>query len=734
MNKLCFLLSVGILCIISNYSYSQLIIGTNLTPQQWVQNVLIGQGLTVSNVTYSGMSNAAGTFSGNTNIGLLSGVLLTSGDIDNAPGPNMSSSTSTDNNSPYTDSDLASTATGTLNDVCILEFDFIPQSDSIQFRYVFASEEYNEFVNTSFNDVFGFFLSGYGINGPYTNGAINIALIPNSGLPVSINNVNNGNANGPSSGPCMNCAYYVDNAQVPNSSATINYDGFTQVLTAYAGVTPCKTYHIKLCIADVSDPNYDSGVFLEANSFSSATISTTTTYVNPANPNMVAPIAVEGCRKAEITFKMPTARVDSQFVKIKDILIGSAIYNTDYTLDNYNPIDSTVLILPYHFQGTLTIDPLYDGIPEGIETMGINFRTSLCTDSIDTTLMFQIYDYEYITMTAKNDTAVCESDVQLWVNAVGGAPPYSAQWSPIQTLNDPNSLTPIASPFQTTTYQVVLKDSTRCSVKSDSIKVTYNKIPMISFKPSEFSACDSLTVQFTNNTSPSNQSYLWKFGDGDSSILENPIHTYYYNEVVPSYNVTMTALSPEGCSSTYTVPGLITLHPSPVAAFVAVPDSTSTADSIIVFSNNSSLAATSFFWMFGDKNNSSSTELHPTFMYDDPGEYTVWLYVMSPYGCKDSTSAIVTVTQELDYELTFPNVITPNGDGKNDVLKITNLENFTSSELLVYDRWGKKIFEASPYQNNWDAGNAADGVYYYIITYKKKKNLLKYDGTLTILR
>jgi len=135
-----------------------------------------------------------------------------------------------------------------------LEFDFIPSSDSVEFRYVFASEEYPEFVNASFNDVFGFFISGQNpTGGAYSN--LNIARIPGTNLPISIDNVNS----------TSHSQFYINNS----GNSRIVFDGMTFVLTAKALVVPCQTYHIKIAIGDVMDGIYDSGVFLEASSFTS---------------------------------------------------------------------------------------------------------------------------------------------------------------------------------------------------------------------------------------------------------------------------------------------------------------------------------------------------------------------------------------------------------------------------------------------------------------------------------
>ncbi|HRN98547.1 MAG TPA: choice-of-anchor L domain-containing protein, partial [Flavobacterium sp.] len=266
------LLSAFILLI--TFSARAQLVGTNTqTPAQLVQNVLLGGGVTVSNVTFNGSAIMAGQIRDQasffntgiipTNIGLQSGILLTTGKGTVAIGPNNSGSTTDPTDSPMGgDADLLQIATGSINTKAVLEFDFIPLGETVTFQYVFGSEEYLEWVGSDYNDVFGFFLSGPGIAGPFSNGAVNIAVLPTTPpTPVSINNVNN----------VSNPLFYVNNGTgtTPAVNTSIQYDGFTTVLTATATVQCGQTYHIKLAIANVGDPSLDSGVFLKANSFNS---------------------------------------------------------------------------------------------------------------------------------------------------------------------------------------------------------------------------------------------------------------------------------------------------------------------------------------------------------------------------------------------------------------------------------------------------------------------------------
>ncbi len=266
MNKLYnFRFNIVLLFFFSTLSASaQIIVDSTFSPNQLVQT-LLGGGITTSNISFTGDTiHASGFFSDSGGgFGITSGIMLTSGTVSNAPGPNSQDAASMDNLQPG-DQLLNQYTNGidTTQDATILEFDFTSTSDSVEFNYVFGSEEYNEFVNMGYSDLFGFFISGPGIVGSQ-----NIALVPSTTIPVSIDNINNGYTpvGQLSTGPCMNCQYYIDNFM----GTVMEYDGYTTVLTAKAGVIPCETYHLKLVIADVGDGVYDSNVFLEAGSFKS---------------------------------------------------------------------------------------------------------------------------------------------------------------------------------------------------------------------------------------------------------------------------------------------------------------------------------------------------------------------------------------------------------------------------------------------------------------------------------
>jgi hypothetical protein len=237
----------------------------SLTPEA-ILDFLIGTGVTVENIKITGAKEAIGSFSGGISegIGIEEGVILSSGNIADAAGPNDSDNTGQalgqpgdqdldallENSNTTNTTNDASNTTNTTNDAVVLEFDFTPENEQFLFEYVFASEEYNEFANSSFNDIFAFFLNEE-----------NIALIPGTTTPVAINNIN----------ATENSAFFRNNdrdditGELPFNT---EFDGFTTILAARGFVTPGQTQHLKIVIADTTDGIYDSAVFLKAGSLS----------------------------------------------------------------------------------------------------------------------------------------------------------------------------------------------------------------------------------------------------------------------------------------------------------------------------------------------------------------------------------------------------------------------------------------------------------------------------------
>lgn len=418
----------GAICIsllIAYFGNAQLLVDVTQTPEDLVQNVLLGAGVTVSNVTFNGLpgninSNIQiGYFNATTaNVGIGEGVLLCSGDANMAVGPNDDGGSTLPAGGILgpgdPDLELLLNNLFPSNDAAVLEFDFVPAGDSISFNFVFGSEEYLEFVFSAYNDMFGFFLSGPGISGPFSGGAENIALIPGTTQPVSIDNVND----------VVNPAFYVDNGDgftSPfNTDPTyIQFDGFTTVLAARALVQCGETYHIKIAVADAGDEILDSGVFLEGGSFASAGLVNVNVNTVSASGTMV-----EGCTDAELVISRGDTTGD---LTVDLTLSGTATNGVDYTL-----IPSPIVIPAGSSSVSFPLSAFQDNISDGPEE--IIFTTTYvnaCGDTAFSTATVTILEYDPIVVTGTPDQFLdCSLDsIPLSASASGGFGNLVYSWS-----------------------------------------------------------------------------------------------------------------------------------------------------------------------------------------------------------------------------------------------------------------------------------------------------------------
>lgn len=260
--KRCFLLFF----FITNFSFSQTITTSeSYTPMQLVQDVLFNTSCaTISNVSVSGGNFASGEqsfgyFNSNgSSFPFADGIILSTGKIVNAQGPNSFISDDGGSMGWTGDSDLnqALGVTNTLN-ATILEFDFIPLGSQISFDYIFSSEEYHGTATCQYSDGFAFLLKAVG-----DTNYQNLAVIPNTTIPVKVTSVH---PEIPGGCPAQNEQYFESFNDVNHPT---NFNGQTKILTAQATVNPGTTYHIKLVIADEGNYRYDSAIFLKGSSFS----------------------------------------------------------------------------------------------------------------------------------------------------------------------------------------------------------------------------------------------------------------------------------------------------------------------------------------------------------------------------------------------------------------------------------------------------------------------------------
>ena len=426
-------------------SVAQITVVGGQTAQQ-LADQLAGPNITVTNAVLTGGAAASGNFSGvNPSIGFDSGVVLSTGNVASSEGPNNAANSGENLGEPGTAQMTALVNTANSFDAITLEFDFEVQSSSIQFNYVFASEEYPEYAppnNSGFNDVFAFYISGPGITGEE-----NIALVPNSTSPVSINNIN----------PVTNNQYYVDNT----GGVDVQFDGFTTILEAKrSNLTACEVYHLKLVIADGGDGSYNSAVFLQENSLVQGIVDVETQTVNSDN------IALEGCIPASFTFSYDD--ISNQDRIINFVVGGSAVNGVDFQF-----VDSAMTIVAGDTSATIYIDAFSDGITEGQESVWIIYQPAACAD-FDTAFLF-INDAQPIDFSLDGFDLGCFGDNsgEIQVNASGGFPPYTYNIT-YPDNSQADLLTNPITALEAGTYTVQVTDSYGCQADALVIGGVYD--------------------------------------------------------------------------------------------------------------------------------------------------------------------------------------------------------------------------------------------------------------------
>lgn len=483
---------------------AQIVVASNSNANQLAQT-LAGTGVTISNVQLNCPGTATGTFTcSNCNVGMGSGIVLTSGDATLVAGPNNSSGITGLGTGGAGDADLDNVSSAATYDACILEFDMQVLSDSVEFRYVFGSEEYLEYVNGGYNDVFAFFISGPGIAGQQ-----NIALVPGTATPVTIDNVNDVNYS----------QYYVDNGDgfftSPNNTDPyyIQYDGFTTVLTAKKkGLQPCSTYHLKLAIADAGDNVLDSGVFLEANSLTSNAVQVDDATTNGSGGGGGVSNAMEGCIDGSVRFFIETP-IPQPYV-IHYGIGGTATNGVDYTF-----IADSIILPANDSDVYLTIHPISDGLVEGTENLILYLYNSCNSIPYDSSVLLIVDSFG---LAVSGDTSICAGQsAQIYA---GGS--FNYVWQPAASLDNNLIPSPTATPATSTTY-VVTTNIAGC-ISSDSVRVTVIP-PPFSVTAADVNNCGNPTAQLnaTVTGTPVNGNpfqYSWTLpATLNNATIQNPV-------------------------------------------------------------------------------------------------------------------------------------------------------------------------------------------------------------------
>lgn len=451
---------------------------TKINPTELVQEKLLGKGIQALNVKYSGFEDALGFFTCDStkknDLGFNKGIILTTGNANDAKGPNSSTHSSSANYTPGdTDLEKILEKKSTTYDAAVLEFDFIPTSDTLKFKFFFASDEYPEFVGNKYNDVFAFFISG-----PGYDSMKNIALLPGDSQVVNINNIN----------PYKNQHYYVDNLDGKN----IEFDGYTRVFIASAKVQPDQVYHIKIAIADVADQEFDSGVFLEANSFESKN---SLTIENNSN------LLYEGCGNGEFTIAF------SDTIKKKTIIPLSFSGNAKKNVD-YFGIPDSLIFFPGEIKKSIKFFTTFNPEKKESRIIIIKLPTSFRQQSKVDSILFEIKQFEALSIQNDTNFTYCFTDVNYFHPSVkGGSGNYFIDFGNLKNIKDS-----IFINFnENKTEQMKITD--RCTGKSIFQNIHFKIIKPLSEPILYCNSDSSKEFYFKWNTIKNATSYEYKFNN-----------------------------------------------------------------------------------------------------------------------------------------------------------------------------------------------------------------------------
>ncbi len=738
----------------------------NYTPERLIEEVLFTKGCNQpTNIKFSGANTQKGRFvDATSSIGFGAGIILSTGKASNIGSPPTQSSSKSVNPTAE-DNDLQVLIGGVrpTNDAVVLEFDLLVQDDSISFDYVFASEEYPNFVCSNFNDAFALFISGPGINGQK-----NMAALPNGTGLVSINNVNNGNPSEICKDPTLsptpvNKQFYVSNNTQENSGAVnapnFIFNGFTTVLTAKTAVQRCETYHFKIVIADVADGGLDSGILLREGSFSQKP-SLKIDVLSPTSSDTVP----EGC-SGMINFTLDN-------ITQKDTTIDLTFSGTATNGVDYVHIPGSVTIPKGSKSAQLPLDALDDGTVENLETIVVSFKDGCpCQGGIVNDYSINIIDRIPISIEA-NDTTVCESDTLILSPKVNGLGPFSYLWSNGETSHAievipkgaqtytlevtdtcgisesksitvtgltntikissekkfeicanesltfevsaeggtgsytykwdnglPNGPTQTVQPTTSTSYPVEIRDE--CHIRKDTIDVSVRPIPVPTFV-GDSRACAPYTSKIANTAGIDSCTCFWDLGNGQTSISCDTAIAYY---ATPDecFNVSLSITNNDGCTGTTRTQDFICMEPEAKANFTFFQENPNVLHSEVTFIQIPNPDVASSEWIVPNGLNESYDEegdLFINFPKQPNIGYKICLSVITKEGCSDTSCQIIGIE---DIETAFvPNAFTPDGDGINDLFQPIMRANVSDYKLRIFNRWGQLVYVSSDQNEGWD--------------------------------
>lgn len=685
---------------------------------------LAGAGVIITNPQLNCPNKASGVFTTITGgVGLDSGIILstgyaaTQGSINGLNGG--SGVLASYNFSAPGDVSLNTLAGQNTFDACALEFDFIPNGDSVHFNYVFSSEEYINATCGPYNDAFAFFISGPGISGQK-----NMALVPNTNIPVTINSINSG-IPGPGQN-LSNCtsmgpgspftAYFVDNTNGPY----ITHKGFTTILEAKNAVTPCSTYHLKMVIADAGNHLYDSGVFIQAGSLQSGNASL---QLNSGINNKGEKFIVKGCLPATILVNRSSVANTLQAYQLE--YSGTVVQNLDVNLlpdsivfpPNNTAVQFSILglLTPKNGKRTLTIKLLSSFTCGGVHVV-LDSVSLVVYDSLSTKILTP-------------DTSICfEDSIMIRVEADSF---LQFSWWPNTDISNILAMQPIVYPAQPITY--FLKGffpNSGCTSLKDSIHFSASPLPSI--KLNDVVACGHVPLQFIPQITPPYPGYhfLWVGPNGFSSTVSQPtiLDPTHVNEGIYSLQVradTSTCMATSSFHLQIINPGL--------------PDVKSPFQFCEEEGKEYQLEATGINLIWYDENKNNPTSIAPIITSTNSANYLFYLSQIIN-GCEsEKVPVVVEVKKCCEAEIAIPSAFTPNYDSKNDSWKVIPGFGYDVIEIRIFNRWGQQVFY-SVNDEPWDGtflGEVMEmGSYAYEIQVKciLTEIITKKKGFLTLIK
>lgn len=698
----------------------QMQIQPNQTALQLAQKIT-GKGVVVTNARLNCATNANGVFAANQNlVGLDSGIVLSTGIASQMSGPEPGVNSTNLNRAGDAQLTAISGTTST-RDACVLEFDITPSGDRITFDYVFTSEEYVNAVCGPFNDVFAFFISGPGIAGSQ-----NIALVPNTNIPVAVNSVNNGIPGSYANGSTRNCSnmgagspftqYYTDNS----GSSHFAYRGFTAVFTASQVVMPCSTYHLKLAVADAGNALYDSGVLLKAGSLNSSSIKVQVA----STPNQTTKNLYKGCASSSVTFTRSQVKPTPQTLQVT--YAGNAVVGVDYQL-----MPSTVTIPANAASVTIPIV----GIASNVNTQQLKISVldpftcgnNAATVSSDSLSLLPKPVVEILTQ----DTAFCASN-SLQISVASNNPLTEFYWTPNLNINNVRLQNPVVSPTATTTYKLTAQiPNSGCGIFEDSVTVSIIEGPDSLYLGEDIKLCAGFAFQIQPVLTPNlaNVTYSWTGPNGFVASTKNL--SINNAQLSHSGSYTLTASIP-GCASISSSVIVQVLDGLPVP-IVETPVLVCLNQEVQLKATGSSLK-----WFTQEFGGIASNEM-PKVKTEELGQQT--FYVAQSLGnCSSDRAKIdVHVIKCCEYEVQIPNAFTPNGDGLNDEFKVLMDPQTKITWFEVYNRYGQRVYIHTGKDMSWDGtlrGQPLDvGVYYYNMRLEcEDGRTSEKKGDITLLR